>query len=883
MRQPESELIATRSFRIHPLTSVLLTAALGLGAIGSAQAASTFFVRTDGGDASQCNGRGDAAYSGSGTAQNCAWKHPSYALPSTGTARIAGGDTLLIGSGEYMIGYDAPGATCTSGDRTGCWLGQVPSGPSSTAKTRILGNGTTAPKLWGSEGNSIVLNLNNSSNVEVGNLEITDKSACVVRHSTASAACGTGGTWAGYGIYANGSSNVWLHDVNIHGLAHTGLNAGKLSNWTIERTQINANGWAGWDSNVGSDGSNSGQMILRDIEVAWNGCGQNPSTGAAVNCWGQVSGGYGDGIGLNTTGGQWLVEDAFIHHNTSDGLDFLYLDGAANTSVIFRRVYSVANAGNQIKSLGNTTIENSVLVSSCGYWNGVLKNGEVCRASGNTLSLTPSANTVITIRHNTITGEGDNLILTREGVPSGRVYVQNNALIGQTDFLAAQSGWPDDKSAAHYAYNDASVVSFSGNLVWNVKADQCPTGSICGQDPKLKNITLANFDATPLAGSPVIDKVPLLSGVNTDFLMQPRPSGSASDIGAYEVQAGGTTPTPTPTPTCTRAAPTVTITGPTAAVAAGTDVGYTVALTNKDVGSCSNTSFNLARTVPANWTGTLSATSVTLAPGASSNATLSVTSASGAAAGAYGIGTGISSAVGSVHTGSASITYTVKDVESVPTPPSTALTETAGTDKASYIAGQTVNMNARVLYNGVPVSGAAVKFTATKPNGINKIVMSTTTGADGYARKSFVSGTGSSSIGTYKLDAVATSNGKTVTASNTFSVSKTAATPAPAPTGLTESVSTSQTSYTAGQTVSMSARVLLNGVAVSGAEVDFAATKPNGIDVVKLKATTGSDGYAHQSFVSGTGRSSIGTYALKAVATNSGKTATADSTFKVSR
>lgn len=760
-----------RTFRINPLTSVLLTATLGLGAFGSAEAA-TFFVRTDGGDASQCTGRGDAPYPGSGSAQNCAWKHPYYALPSSGNARIAGGDTLLIGSGEYMIGYGAPGATCTSGDRTGCWIGKVPSGTTS-ARTRILGNGPTAPKLWGTEGNSIILNLDGSSNVEIGNLEITDKSECVVRHGTASAACGTGGNWAQYGVYAYNSGNVWMHDVNIHGMGHTGLNAGKLTNWTIERTKINANGWAGWDSNVGSDGSNSGQMILRDIEVAWNGCGQNPSTGAAVNCWGQVSGGYGDGIGLNTTGGQWLVEDAFIHHNTSDGLDFLYLDGAANTSVIFRRVYSVANAGNQIKSLGNTTIENSVLVSSCGYWNGILKNGEVCRASGNTISLTPSANTVITIRHNTITGEGDNLILTREGVASGKVYVQNNALIGQTDFLAAQSGWPDDKSAAHYAYNDASTVSFAGNLVWNVKNNQCPTGSICGQDPKLKSIVLASFDATPLAGSPVIDKVAVMAGVSTDFLEQPRPVGANSDIGAYEMQGGTVTPPPPPpSPTCTRAAPAVSLTGATAAVAVGTKVVYTLAITNKDTSACSNTSFNLARTVPANWIGTLSATNVTLAPGASSSATLSVTSANGSAAGTYGIGTGVSSSVGSAHTASASSTYTVKDVVTEPVPPATSLTETVGTSKATYIAGTTVKMNALVLKDGKPVKGAAVKFTSIKPDGVTTIVLNATTNLNGYARTEFVSGTGPSSIGTYQLTAVATYNGASVSASKSYKVSK---------------------------------------------------------------------------------------------------------------
>ncbi|MFC5595527.1 hypothetical protein, partial [Lysobacter niastensis] len=87
----------------------LLLAPIGFAAMGSAQAATNFYVRTDGGDATQCNGKADAPYSGSGTGQNCAWKHPYFALPNSGTPRIAGGDTLYIGSGEYMIGYGAPG------------------------------------------------------------------------------------------------------------------------------------------------------------------------------------------------------------------------------------------------------------------------------------------------------------------------------------------------------------------------------------------------------------------------------------------------------------------------------------------------------------------------------------------------------------------------------------------------------------------------------------------------------------------------------------------------------------------------------------------------------------------------------------------------------
>jgi hypothetical protein len=320
----------------------------------------------------------------------------------------------------------------------------------------------------------------------------------------------------------------------------------------------------------------------------------------------------------------------------------------------------------------------------------------------------------------------------------------------------------------YYANATGVVASYSGNLVWKVKSNTCPSGSICGQDPKLTNMTLAAFDAEPLAGSPVIDKAPMISAVTTDFVMQPRPSGAANDIGAYEMQDGTASPppAPAPAPTCTHAAPTLVLTGPTTAVAAGTKNTYALNLKNNDGSGCSNTTFVLARTVPSGWTGTLSATSVALAPGASASATLAVTSTTTAAAGSYGIGVGTSSSVGSVHTGNASTTYVVS------APVITAQTETVGTDKSTYIAGQKVYMSARVLKGGVAVAGASVSFVALKPNGVNKVTLSGTTDSNGYARATLSTGKSAGSIGTYQLTASTTSGSQTATAKTTFSVSK---------------------------------------------------------------------------------------------------------------
>ncbi|GAB3347523.1 NEW3 domain-containing protein [Lysobacter tyrosinilyticus] len=742
-----------RTRKLSKVILSLLLPSIGLAAFGAANA-STFYVRADGGDASQCNGRADAAYPGSGTAQNCAWKNPNIALPNSGSARIAGGDTLLIGSGSYQIG-------------SGGYMQAIPSGTSSTAKTRILGNGATAPKLIGIGGIHRVLNLDGSSNVEIGNLEVTDGSDCVYNHSQAAALCTSTMPWARVGLYARSSSNVWLHDLNIHGMAKNGVNAGGLTNWTIERFKINKNGAAGWDGNIGTVAPNAGQMILRNIEVAFNGCGEKVSTGEPWACWAQQTGGYGDGFGTTDTGGQWLVEDAFVHHNTSDGLDFRYMDGADTTTVTMRRVYSVANAGNQVKIKGNSLIENSVLVGQCTYFRGkdYMTEGDLCRAYGSSLLLILTGNDVATVRHNTIAGEGDAQIAYGEGASTDKVIVQNNLVVGFPYYANTASN-------TLFAGGSAPAVkTFSGNMGWNAKS--CPSGSTCTQNPTLKNMTLASFDAEPLDGSPVIDKAPMISAVTTDFVMGQRPAGAANDVGAYEKQAAVVPPPPPPppAPVCTTAAPTLTMTGPTAAVAAGTSNTYSLTLKNNDSSACTNTSFALARSVPSGWTGTLSASALDLAPGASATATLVVVSSTSAAAGSYGLGVGSSSAAGSVHTQSASATYAVAAPAPVPPPVVAPITETVSTDKATYRTGEVVSISARVLQNSAAVAGATVSFKVTKVNG-GSVVLSGTTDSSGYARVSYKTARGQGGAGSYQLVADATSGSQTAKATSTFSVSK---------------------------------------------------------------------------------------------------------------
>jgi hypothetical protein len=529
---------------------LLLLAPCAASCASATATGTTHYVRTDGGTSVQCDGSRDRAYPGEGEAQPCAWRHPLIALPPGQSPRIAGGDTLVIGAGSYPIGpATADGDLCANLEPTACTMA-IPSGPSPSQPTRILGvghdRGCKAPPTLSATGGTLsLLRLEDSNNVEIACLELTDHGACIKGHPELGDKCQTQGpeaAWGEYGILASDSSQVELRDLDIHGMAVNGIRAGRIRDWTLRNVRLRANGWAGWDGNLDADDpDNSGnQGYIRFIggEIAWNGCGEHYPGGQAYGCWAQQHGGYGDGLGTARSGGDWLFEGVHIHHNTSDGLDLLYMDGTG--SVTLRRLRVEGNAGNQIKLAGPATIENTVAIGNCGFFADLAGSGLVgkdhCRANGNTLSLSPSPDSVITLLNNTITGQGDCLILIAGGDSSARVIARNNALIGKGEWNADR----DDRGSptcGYYRLDSDATLSFEHNLFWRLKGNQCPSGNLCGRDPALTASDFAHFDPMPRADSPLIDAgMPV--ELDRDYFQHPRPAGGGVDIGAVERQQG---------------------------------------------------------------------------------------------------------------------------------------------------------------------------------------------------------------------------------------------------------------------------------------------------------------------------------------------------------
>jgi hypothetical protein len=94
---------------------------------------------------------------------------------------------------------------------------------------------------------------------------------------------------------------------------------------------------------------------------------------------------------------------------------------------------------------------------------------------------------------------------------------------------------------------------------------------------------------------------------------------------------------------------------------AGSALKYTITLVNNDSASCSASAFDLTiSALPGGWSGKLSQTRITLSPGATGTATLTVTSPNTATASSYNVQVGISDMSETKHAKTAAVTYLVK-------------------------------------------------------------------------------------------------------------------------------------------------------------------------------------------------------------------------------
>ena len=156
-------------------------------------------------------------------------------------------------------------------------------------------------------------------------------------------------------------------------------------------------------------------------------------------------------------------------------------------------------------------------------------------------------------------------------------------------------------------------------------------------------------------------------------------------------------------------------------------MSFSAAVTDNDSSSCAPATFNLGGALPSGWAGAWSASALSLSPGKSGSAILTVTSPLGTVDGSYNVGVNATNASASTSTGSAVATYVINTA-----PVSTSV----ATNQPIYLPGQTVTVLVTVLYGTSPDIGASVTVKVTTPGG-KTTSLSGTTGSTGVATLNF--------------------------------------------------------------------------------------------------------------------------------------------------
>jgi len=194
---------------------------------------------------------------------------------------------------------------------------------------------------------------------------------------------------------------------------------------------------------------------------------------------------------------------------------------------------------------------------------------------------------------------------------------------------------------------------------------------------------------------------------------------------------------------CVRSQPTVSMSPGNPSVYSGSSVNYTVTVLNNDSTGCGSSSFGLSSTVPATWTSSFSQVSLTINPGQSASATMTVSVPAGFTPGTYPVSATGSDANHS-RTGNANASVTAP-----PEPIGVSLS--LSSSSVPVRSNETMTAVVTKQNGGAPVAGATVTFKVTRSNGA-ATTGTVTTNAQGVAQWSYKA----QQKGTYSVTASAT-------------------------------------------------------------------------------------------------------------------------------
>jgi len=209
---------------------------------------------------------------------------------------------------------------------------------------------------------------------------------------------------------------------------------------------------------------------------------------------------------------------------------------------------------NADQSAGNPDSEgHGLILDNCASSGGArIENNVIFNNEGWCIAVLNSNNALIrnnVCYHNGIRQDGSGEISVR----GNRLAIYNNIMVprsGQLAFIIkfSNSSFAVDPSTIAENNNLLNVNSSATAVVWGEASGtlaqyRSSNGRGWGSqdiaaDPRFVDPAATNFRLQ--AGSPAIDKGSTAQGTATDFDGQPRPQGSATDIGAYEASTGPT-------------------------------------------------------------------------------------------------------------------------------------------------------------------------------------------------------------------------------------------------------------------------------------------------------------------------------------------------------
>ncbi len=553
----------------------------------------TWYVRADGGSrysanmtTGQCDGKADAPYGGIGVNQHCAFGDYRYLYDdqsySQHTWAISGGDTVILdNTKQWRVGFEQgvnPNDVWCRGANGpfSCFNPTIPAG-TATQHTRILGRNyasckvgnaadpTQMTQLFGGYGAGAVLNLTGAQFVDVECLELTRHSQCI-RHGSPSYPSGCSSSFPlddydSEGVITDTSTHdLLLQDMWIHGHTDRGIIGPIGGTVTALRTTISYNAMAGWDFDDGkATPIVNGQWNFLYSTIEWNGCNQEyPITHAnpAISCYGQSSGGYGDGVGTPAgTGLNANVDHSTFRYNTQDGLDLGHVDTGGPYTLNISNSLFYGNNGGEYKWGANfttATVINNLAVSNCYRMSAPMAGtpdtynanlGDFCRAQ-DAVSFNFIHNGTLLMANNTVVSYAPTTfdIGCWDNNCGNSVFTfTNNLVLGYTNSATFNSGGQEGGPGGFYFQQPIGNVQRSNNLFYGIRNLQCPTTGTAEQcaDPQFVNqpvfvdeTSLDNFNFNLSPGSPARGAGVQVPSVPTDFAGTKR--ANPPSIGAIE-------------------------------------------------------------------------------------------------------------------------------------------------------------------------------------------------------------------------------------------------------------------------------------------------------------------------------------------------------------